>query len=696
MAQKTIHVALVGNPNTGKTSLFNELTGLKQKVGNYPGITVSKKEGIANLSASFQANIIDLPGTYSLNPSSLDETIVLEYLLDKNNTTDLVLVVAEVENLKRNLLLFTQIKDLGLPTILVINMADQMERKGIKIDIEKLEKQLGTAVVLISARKGLGLATLKEKIINYIGLPNTNLVDGKRIDAAIFAKLKAVLPHKDLYVSWLALTHPEVQLLDKKEQAAMQSLALDEKQLKRLQNRETIVRYQVINEVLKDAYTKNYMEGTSTRAKLDRVLTHRIWGYVIFFLILVTIFQSVFAWASIPMDFIDTMFSKTVHFLQTNLPEGKLTDLLTQGIIPGISGVLIFVPQIAILFFFIALLEETGYMSRAVFLMDRVMRKFGMSGKSVVPLVAGTACAVPAIMAARNIDNWRDRLITILVTPFTTCSARIPVYAIIIALVIPKTSFGIFNLQGLVLLALYMMGFVMALLSGFILTWFLKQERKAFFIIEMPSYKIPSLKNVFIRIIEKTKGFVFGAGKIIFTISIILWFLASYGFYNEKDVANYKAELQQTEQLSAKALATKIDSYKLEHSYIGTAGKLIEPITKPLGYDWKIGVGLISSFAAREVFVGTMATLYSVGNHDDDATIKERMAAEINPETKKPLYDLPVGMSLLVFYAFAMQCVSTLAIVKKETNSWKWPMIQLFGMTAFAYVMALITFNIFS
>ena len=691
---RDIQVALVGNPNTGKTSLFNTLTGLKQKVGNYPGITVSKKEGVAQLDTT-KANIIDLPGTYSLNPNSLDETIVLHYLLDKKTKIDLVLVVAEVENLKRNLLIFTQIKNLGLPAILVINMADQMEQKGIKIDLEKLKEQLGAEVLLVSARKQLGIQNLKEKIKNFDKHPNTNLVEGDQIDATIFEQLKKQLPNTPTYVSWLALTHPEATLLGKDAQEKLENFKLDEAQLKRLQNRETIVRYQIINKILKSVYSKNYMEGNNMRGKLDRILTHRFWGYVIFFLILVTMFQSVFSWASIPMDYIDLGFSKLIHLLEQNLPAGKLTDLITQGIISGISGVLIFVPQIAILFFFIALLEETGYMSRAVFLMDRVMRRFGMSGKSVVPLVAGTACAVPAIMAARNIDNWRDRLITILVTPFTTCSARIPVYAIIIALVIPDKSYGIFNLQGLVLLALYMLGFTMALLSGFILTWFLKQSKKTFFIIEMPSYKIPSLKNVFIRIIEKTKGFVFGAGKIIFTISIILWFLASYGFYSDEDVATYKTELV-AKKISPKNIEVALETYKLEHSYIGAAGKFIEPITQPLGYDWKIAVGLISSFAAREVFVGTMATLYSVGNHDDDATIKAKMAAEINPKTQKPLYNLPVGMSLLVFYAFAMQCLSTLAIVKKETNSWKWPLIQLFGMSGFAYLMAFITFNIFS
>ncbi len=695
MAKKTVNIALVGNPNTGKTSLFNALTGLKQKVGNYPGITVSKKEGFAKITAGLEANIIDLPGTYSLNPSSIDETIVLNYLLDKKNKPDIVLVVAEVEHLKRNLLLFTQIKDLGYPAILVINMADQLDRKGISIDIEALKKQLDSEVVLVSARKNKGIDQLKQVLANHKMLPSQALIKGEAIDKDLFETLEKIVPNQPLYISWLALTHPEVSLLSAEGQKKLNDLALSKNKIKQLQNRETIVRYQVINTILKGIYIKDYMKGSGLRSKLDRILTHQFWGYVIFFLILVTIFQSVFAWASIPMDYIDGLFSDIVHLLEQKLPAGKLTDLITQGIVPGIGGVLIFVPQIAILFFFIALLEETGYMSRAVFLMDKVMRKFGMSGKSVVPLVAGTACAVPAIMATRTISNWRDRLITILVTPFTTCSARLPVYAIIIALVIPDKTVGIFNLQGLVLMILYLLGFFMALLSGYILTWFLKQQNKTFFIIEMPSYKIPSFRNIFIRIVEKTKAFVFGAGKIIFTISIILWFLASYGFYTKQDVSNYEETLLEKKR-SPKALDAAVANYKLEHSYIGTAGKLIEPLTKPLGYDWKIGVGLISSFAAREVFVGTMATLYSVGGQDDEGTIKERMAAETNTETGKPLYNLPVGMSLLIFYAFAMQCLSTLAIVKKETNSWKWPLIQLFGMSGFAYLMAFITYHIFS
>jgi ferrous iron transport protein B len=373
-----------------------------------------------------------------------------------------------------------------------------------------------------------------------------------------------------------------------------------------------------------------------------------------------------------------------------------LTNLIAQGIIPGIGGILIFIPQIAFLFMFISILEESGYMSRVVFLMDKIMRKFGLSGKSIVPLISGTACAIPAIMATRNIENWKERLITILVTPFTTCSARLPVYAIIIALVIPdERVFGIINMQGLTLMLLYLLGFGMAIFSAYILNTILKIKGKTYFVVEMPNYKLPMFKNVAINVIEKTKAFIFGAGKIILAISIVLWFLASYGpgdkFRNaEKIVLQKNLE----KPLNTAELQNAIASQKLENSYIGLMGKTIEPVISPLGYDWKIGVAIISSFAAREVFVGTLATIYSVGDSDNDNTIKNKMQAEINPETGQKIFNFASGISLLLFYAFAMQCASTIAITKKETNSWKWPLGQLIFMSGLAYVVALIAFQI--
>jgi ferrous iron transport protein B len=463
-----------------------------------------------------------------------------------------------------------------------------------------------------------------------------------------------------------------------------------------LQQKETIKRYQFINDVLKEGLKIDTTVAKDFRSKLDRVLTHKIWGYVIFFVILFGIFQSIFEWSKVPMEFIDTSFASLSTLASEKLPAGVLTNLISQGIIPGIGGILIFIPQIAFLFLFISVLEESGYMSRVVFLMDKIMRKFGLSGKSIVPLISGTACAIPAIMATRNIENWKERLITILVTPFTTCSARLPVYAIIIALVIPdERIFGVINMQGLTLMLLYLLGFGMAILSAYVLNKILKIKGKTYFIVEMPNYKLPLLKNVAINVIEKTKAFIFGAGKIILAISIVLWFLASYGpgekFNNAEQIVieNNKATPQ-----SKSELQNEIASQKLENSYIGLMGKTIEPVISPLGYDWKIGIAIISSFAAREVFVGTLATIYSVGDSDNENTIKDKMQAEINPETGQKIFNFASGISLLLFYAFAMQCASTLAITKKETNTWKWPLGQLIFMSALAYAVALIAYQI--
>jgi len=693
---EVIKVALVGNPNTGKSSLFNQLTGLNQKVSNYPGITVEKKSGTAKLNDKVTASIIDLPGTYSINPTSLDENIVLEaFLNESNDYPDVVVVVADVENLKRNLFLFTQIKDLEIPAILVINMVDQMKRKGISLDIAKLKQELKSEVLLISARKNLGLAELRTAILNYKKVNTTTIANiANRIDAEFFKKVKSSFKEMSLYKAWLLITQqhnfPNIDPALKKR---IDKFRDKPDRLKKMQNKETILRYQYINDILKKTYSFDAENATGLRSKLDKILTHKIFGYIIFASILLLIFQSIFDWTQVPMDFIDSSFAKLSAFAKNQLPPGVFTDLISEGLIPGIGGIAIFIPQIAILFLLISILEETGYMSRVVFLMDKIMRRFGMSGKSVIPLISGTACAIPAVMAARNISGWKERLVTILVTPFTTCSARLPVYAIIIALVIPNDRIlGIFSLQGFTLMALYLLGFGAAMASGFLLNKTLKVRGKSFFVIEMPNYQLPSIKNVVYTVVEKTKAFVFGAGKIILAISIVLWMLASNGPESFKKAT--ETIQKENVNLTEKQLNQQIASYKLENSYIGIAGKAIEPAIKPLGYDWKIGIALISSFAAREVFISTLATIYSVEDESNTTTIKERMAAEINQDTGKQRFDLPVGMSLLIFYAFAMQCMSTLAIVKRETNSWKWPILQLFGMTALAYLASLLTFTL--
>jgi len=743
---KQINVALIGNPNTGKTSVFNQLTGLNQKVGNYPGITVEKKEGVCKLPRGVKAHILDLPGTYSLNTTSLDESVAVELLLNKNdkNHPDVALVVSDVENLKRNLLLFTQIKDLKIPTILVINMADRMSRKGISIDISLLEEHLDAKIALVSTRKGTGIEELKELIAGFKNLSKKPIVDTTVIAPDYFDGLKSTFPNEDLYKLWLVITQ-DVNFMPIEKNLIKDASSFDTKsksELKRLQQKETILRYQFINGILKETYKVDINAAKGFRAGLDKVLTHKVFGYLIFFLILLLIFQTIYGWSEYPMDMIDSFFASATEWVKNTLPAGVFTDLIAEGILAGIGGIVIFIPQIAFLFFFIALLEETGYMSRVVFLMDRVMRPFGLSGKSVVPLISGTACAIPAVMATRTIENWKERLITILVTPFTTCSARLPVYLIIIALVIPEGSFLGLSYKALILMLLYLLGFGAAILSAVVLNKILKIKSRSFFVVEMPNYKLPLPKNVAYTVLEKTKSFVLGAGKIILAISIILWFLGSFGIsnnfknaeqivqqridtdgysaFNQLDIATKLGQYQQelndsisknaytidkvaftnamahkkTELLNL-AKSQEIASFKLENSFMGYAGKVIEPIVKPLGYDWKIGIAVLTSFAAREVFVGTLATIYSVGSGEENTdTITQRMAAEVNPKTQKPVFNLATGISILLFYAFAMQCMSTLAVVKRETNSWKWPTGQLVFMSLFAYIIALIAYQL--
>ena len=696
---KQINVALIGNPNTGKTSVFNALTGLNQKVGNYPGITVDKKQGICKLSRGVKAHILDLPGTYSLNASSLDENVVIELLLNKNDKDypDVAVIVSDVENLKRNLLLFTQIKDLKIPTLLVINMSDVMKRKGISLDVDVLEEKLNTKIALVSTRKGTGIQELKKLIERYKTLPKKQCLDASTIEPAYFERLQKAFPNQDIYKLWLVITQDaNFGKVSRQELDVSKFKTKSTSELKRLQQKEAIKRYQFINNVLKEGQNIDRSKARDLRSKLDRVLIHKVWGYIIFFIILLTIFQAIYDWATFPMDLIDTTFAGLAEWVKSSYPNGgKVTDLVAEVIVSGIGGIVIFIPQIAFLFLFISILEESGYMSRVVFLMDRIMRRFGLSGKSLVPLISGTACAIPAVMATRNIENWKERLITILVTPFTTCSARLPVYLIIIALVIPEGYIFGLSYQALTLMLLYLIGFGMAVFSAYVLDRIMKTNRKTFFVVEMPNYKLPLLKNVLITVFEKTKTFVFEAGKIILAISVILWVLASYGpgekFNNAEAIV-----AEQYADLSDAKIDDKVAAYRLEHSYIGIIGKTIEPVIKPLGYDWKIGIGLVASFAAREVFVGTLATIYSVGSATENEsidTIKTKMSNEIYEDGSK-VFTFASGISLLLFYAFAMQCMSTLAIVKRETKSWKWPMIQLIGMSTIAYIFALIAFQI--
>jgi ferrous iron transport protein B len=702
---RRLKVALVGNPNAGKSSLFNYLTGLNQKIGNFPGVTVDKKSGVCELPDGSKAEIIDLPGIYSIYPRSLDEQIVAEILLNHHadSTPDKVIVIADATNLKRGFLLLTQILDLGLPAILALNMMDLAAKAGVSYDLKSLSKKLGVPVVPINARNGIGLDELKKVITQPVAFAKEPVFEIWQEAKQPVNEIRTQLRVDNDYEAYQFLEQPRsLNFLSREDQEVVEALRKKYNFFPgKFQGAETIQRYSTIQDLLTSVTLKAADHSWKNSSnKLDRILTHKVWGYLIFFSVLFLIFQSIFAWAQLPMDLIDSLFANISSSVKTGLPAGPLTNLLAEGILPGIGGILIFVPQIAILFAFISILEESGYMARVVFLMDKIMRKFGLNGKSVVPLMSGVACAIPAIMATRTIDNWKERTITILVTPLMSCSARLPVFTILIALIVPdQKALGFFNLQGLALMGLYILGFLAAIGSAWVMKILIRVKERSYLIMELPTYRVPKWSNVGYTLIEKTKAFVFEAGKIIISISIVLWVLASYGPGEEfKNARQHVVQSSSNLRLTEQGLEDRIAAYKLEHSYAGAIGKSIEPVIKPLGYDWKIGIALITSFAAREVFVGTIATIYSIGSvpEDEQNTIKDRLREEINPETGGPRYTPAVGFSLLVFYTFAMQCMSTLAVVYRETKGWKWPVIQLLYMTALAYLSAFIVFQALS
>ncbi|MBK1438754.1 ferrous iron transport protein B [Parapedobacter sp. ISTM3] len=687
-------IALVGNPNVGKSTVFNKLTGLRQKAGNYPGITVEKKTGSFTYQHT-KYQLIDLPGAYGIHPSSLDEEIVYEVLVDKNNPNhpELVVVVGDPFNLKRSALLYQQIREIGLPAIFVVNMIDEAERAGISIDVDRLEKVLSTKVVLTDARSGKGIDLLKAAL-QYKPNGYTPAFSIPDEYAAVTQQVKEQLAPANDYIAWLYLSQKRSKHLDATASSEISAIR-QENQINyhRLQIHETMARHSTLDRQLANVLKDPAKKRENLTARLDDLLIHPVWGYVVFFALLMLIFQAIYTWSGPFMDAIDNAFAWLAASAGERLPDGPLNGLLTDGIIAGIGGIVIFIPQIAILFVFISLMEESGYMSRVVYLMDRWLRPFGLSGKSAVPLMSGAACAIPAVMSARTIENDKERLITILVTPFMTCSARLPIYIIIIGLVIPQERFWGLDLQGLVLFGMYVLGILAALGSAWVLKQLMKTDYKSFLILEMPTYKYPVVRNVLLNVWDKTMGFILGAGKIILAISVILWVLGSFGvddrFTNAEDIVRTERP-----ELSDEALENEVQSQQLEYSFLGTMGRFIEPAITPLGYDWKMGIGLISSFAAREVFVSTMATVYSLGGTDDELTIRERMASEINPNTGRPAYNFASGISLLLFYAFAMQCMSTIAIVRRETNSWKWTLIQLTFMTGFAYLAALMAYQL--
>jgi ferrous iron transport protein B len=709
MQSGTYKIALVGNPNSGKSSLFNALTGLNQKVGNFPGVTVDKKTGNARIAEGLAVKVLDLPGTYSLYPKSADEQVTYEVLINPESADrpDQIVVIADAANLKRNLLFCSQIIDLKIPVVIALSMVDIARKKGITVDIEELERQMGVPVVIINPRKNKGIPQLKKVMQDVYEASTTALrPDFIPIDALTgpwISELQEIARVKGAYTALhIACNHNELQFLNAAQRMRISALLDTHRfQKSKIQAEEIMQRYQRIGGIMQQCVVEDSpLKKAMVSERIDKVLLHPLWGNLILLGVLFLLFQSIFWLAQYPMDWIETAFSGLSGLLNDIMPDNLLRDVLVNGVLAGISGIAVFIPQIMILFGFITILEDSGYMARISFLTDRLMRSVGLNGRSVMPLISGMACAVPAIMAARTIQNRKERLITILVTPLMSCSARLPVYTILIGLVIPDTTFlGIFNLQGLVLMGLYLLGFVIALLVSKILSFLVKATDRTYFLMELPVYRAPRWKNVGVTMFEKAKIFVTDAGKVIMVISLALWVLSSFGPPSRmkalEDKYTYESGMaaQRNDSQQVALLSQQYQTDKLETSFAGILGHAIEPGIRPLGYDWKIGIALITSFAAREVFVGTMATLYSVGAEDAEEPLRDKLRAAEWPDGR-PVYTLAAGVSLLIFYVFAMQCMSTLAIVKRETRTWKWPAAQFVYMLGLAYLGAFIAFEL--
>ena len=704
---QTYSVALLGNPNCGKSSIFNQITGLRQKVGNFPGVTVDKKIGEVSLSKELKINLVDFPGTYSLYPTSLDERIVASTFSDSNKRKeyDVIVYVADITLLEKHLLLLTQIRDLGLPVILALNMNDVARDTNLQVDDEVLSQKLEMPIIRVSGRTGEGIAALKMQIgsillSNDVFIAPKQLYSFSKEEKKLVEEVRSKFELENDMQALLHLHHHDwLPFLQKEDTAWLkEKMTAESFEPLKFQVRETMQRYDKFLPIVQKSLKRNVLEDETLSDKIDKVVTHRFIGPLIFFGLMLLIFQAVFSWATYPMDWIEAGFGALDDGVKAVLPESMFRDMITDGVLAGLGGVLIFIPQIAILFFLISILEEVGYMSRAVYLFDNIMRRFGLNGRSIVALVSGGACAIPAIMSTRTISNFKERLITILVTPLISCSARIPVYTVLVGFVVAADQYwGIFNMQGLVFGGLYLLGIVAALLAGYVFNKILKTEEPSFLMIEMPVYRMPMAKNVLLNVYEKTKTFVVEAGKVIFVISIILWLAANFAPGDQMQLAEAEARTIATQQNFDESTTNNlIAAKKIEASYAGHLGKFIEPAIRPLGFDWKIGIALITSFAAREVFVGTMATIYSIGSEAEEGSVIDRMATEVNPLTGELTYDRATSLSLLIFYVFAMQCMSTLAVVKRETKSWKWAMIQFLFMTALAYFGSLFVYQMMS
>lgn len=667
-------VLLVGNPNVGKSTVFNALSNKKQKTGNYAGVTVASHSGTYTYQNE-EVEIIDLPGSYSIYPSSEDEAIFSKFLIDEQKNYAGVIYILEALSLKRGLLLFQQIQDLGIPMILVVNQIDQAERRGITIDIQKFSEALGIKIIQTNAKEQIGIDDIKEAVFHNEFVKTDRIsFETPNEHKDFIQKLASHKGFDNEYKAWMSLSlgtdlgriESIVGLIEEPDSKSMVP--------KRLQVQETVRRYQHVDKILADVITKKPQFKELLTEKLDKVLVHKFWGYVVFLMILLVIFQSVFFLAEYPMNWIESFFSGLAAFTSEYLPEGPVNSLISNGIVPGIGGIVVFAPQIGILLYFLYLLEDSGYMARVVFLMDRLLRPFGLNGKSIVPLVSGTACAIPAVISTRNIENLKERLLTILVTPFMTCSARLPVYSIIIGLIISDGSFLGIKYKALVLMSMYLLGFLVALFSAAVLKRFIKNKGKTYLVMDLPTYKKPLFLYDFKMVLGKVWEFITGAGKIIFIVSIIIWFLSYFGPKQSPD----------------QFVATNVE---LDHSYLAKMGKGIEPVIAPLGYDWKMGVGILTSFVAREVFVGTMSTLYSLEDDAPEVKVIDKMRRDVKPNGEK-VFSFATGVSVLLFYAFAMQCVSTLAVVYRETKSWKWTGLQVAMMTGLAYFVSMIAYQI--